>query len=117
MELLPEPGQAAKQRQFPERVGIDDRPQALAQNLDLAVGLAHGDSVRGVGAHHDALEHGLTAVEELVLAHSRAHPSPCTTPLATEGSTGRRVISSAAGAAGTGRRGPAGGRYTAGSRM
>src|SRR6266705_3029689 len=78
----------------------------FALNLDLSVGLADSDGVGGATAHHDALEHGLTAVEELLLAHRRAHPSPCLTPPATLGSTGWRVISSAAGAAGTGRRGP-----------
>ena len=70
MELLPQTGQTAQQRQLPEPVRVDDRAEALAQHLDLAIGLADGDGVRGPAAHHDAFEHGLAAVEKLVLAHA-----------------------------------------------
>ena len=88
VELFPQPGQAAHKRQLPEGMRIDDGAQSLAQDLDLAVGLADRDGVGGAAAHHDALEHGLAAVEELLLAHSRAHASPCLTPRATLATTG-----------------------------
>src|SRR5207302_1902686 len=114
VQLFPESGEAAQQRQFPERVGVHDRLQAFAQHLDLAIGAPDGDRVGRPATHHDALEDGLTAVEELLLAHGRAHASPSSCQWAIWASTAGEVISSAAGAAGTGRRGPGYRRSAAG---
>src|SRR5438445_5946639 len=102
------------QWQLPEGVRIDDRAKSLSENLDLAIGPADRHRIGGPAAHQDALEHGLTAVEEFVLAHRRAHPSPSPSPPAIQDPTGGALISSAAGAAGSGRRGPGCRRFAAG---
>src|SRR5947199_4767231 len=70
MELLPQSGQPPEQGQLPEPMGVDDRAEALTQHLDLAIRPADRDRIGGTAAHHDPFEHGLAAVEELVLAHA-----------------------------------------------
>ena len=42
-------------------MALEQRDERLRADLDLAVGLAHGDRPGGDAAHHHALEHRLTA--------------------------------------------------------
>jgi len=72
VQLLADERKPADERQLPDRVDIDGSLQLTAVDHDLfGRGQADGDSVVMLAAHHHAFDHGLPAVEELLLLGRR----------------------------------------------